>query len=42
MQRVESLAMRDVQDIANGDEPLFVDRFVKNNYFDAALHEGGM
>ena len=26
--------------LANGDEPMFVDRFVNKNDFDAALHEG--
>ena len=38
IQRVEALAIRNGHDLANGDEPLFVDRFSNENYFAAALH----
>ena len=34
--------MRDGRDLSDGDEPLFVDHFANENYFSAALHEGGI
>ena len=40
IQRFEALVMRDVRDIANGNGPLFSDRFANENGFSAALHEG--
>ena len=42
IQRVESLAMHDGQDLSGGDKPLFVDRFSNENDFASALHEGGI
>ena len=34
--------MRDIQDLADSNEPLFVDRCFNENYFTANLHEGGI
>ena len=42
IQRGEALAVCDRRDIANNDEPMFVDWFSNKNYFAAALHEGGI
>ena len=39
IQHVEALTMHGGQDIADGDEPLYVDHFSKKNDFSAALHE---
>ena len=41
-QCVESLAVRNKRYLADGDEPLLVDKFANNNYFYAALHKGGI
>ena len=42
IQHVDSLAARDGQYLDDGNEPLFVDHFFKENEFAAALHEGGI
>ena len=42
IQRIKALAVPDEQDLDDIDEPLFIERFSKENYFDAALHEGGI
>ena len=42
IQRIEALTARDGQDPADGDEPLFIERFSNNNYFDVAFHENGI
>ena len=34
--------MRDGQDLSDFNEPLFIDRFHKENYFVTAIHEGGI
>ena len=40
IQLVEILAMHDGQDLADGYEPLSVDRFASDNDFYYTLHEG--
>ena len=42
IQRIESLAARDGQDVADGNEPLFIERFSNKNYFGAAFHDNGI
>ena len=42
IQRIEALTVRDGQDIDDGDEPFFVDRFSIDNDLSVALHEGGI
>ena len=42
IQRIEALAVREVWDISNGDELLFVNRFANKNDFDVDLHNGGI
>ena len=42
IQHVEAFAVRDGQDIVNGDEPLFIYQFANKNYFTATFHEGGI
>ena len=42
IQCVEALVMCDRWDLAGSNEPLFFDRFANQNYFSAALHEGGI
>ena len=42
IQRVESLTMRDRQDLDGRNESLLVDRSANENYFSAVLHEGGI
>ena len=42
IQYVGALNMKDRQDLSDGDEPLFVDRFPNENDFASALHEGGI
>ena len=42
IKRVEALDMHDAQDLADDDEPLFVERFSNDNDFAAALHESGI
>ena len=39
-QGVDSLDVRNGRDIANGNKPLFVERFDNENDFSATLHEG--
>ena len=34
--------MCDRWDLADGNEPMFIDRFTNNNDFAAVLHEGGI
>ena len=34
--------MCDGWDLADGNEPMFIDRFTNNNYFAAGLHEHGI
>ena len=41
IQHVEARAMCDGWDLADGNEPMFIDRFTNKNDFSAALHEGG-
>ena len=42
IQHVEARAMCDGWDIADGNEPMFINRFTNKNDFAAALHEGGI
>ena len=42
IQHVEARAMFDRWDLADGNEPMFINRFTKNNDFAAVLHEGGI
>ena len=42
IQHVEARAMFDGWDLADGNEPIFINRFTKNNDFAAVLHEGGI
>ena len=42
IQRVEALAVSNIQDLADGNETLFINRFADQNDFVAALHEGGI
>ena len=42
IQQFDAIAMRDIRDLANGNEPLLTDRFSNDNDFIAALHEGGI
>ena len=40
VRRVEALSARNVQDIANSNDPASVDLFSNKNDFTAVLHEG--
>ena len=42
IQHVAGRAMCDGWDLADGNEPMFIDRFTNKNNFSAALHEGGI
>ena len=42
IQHVEARAMCDGWDLADGNEPMFIDHFTNKNDFSAALHEGGI
>ena len=42
IRRIDVLAARNRWYLVNGDEPLFVDRFSRNNVFVIALREGGI
>ena len=42
IQHVEARAMFDGWDLADGNEPMFINRFTNKNDFAAVLHEGGI
>ena len=42
IQHVEARAMCDRWDLADGNEPMFINRFTNNNDFATVLHEGGI